>query len=133
MGKVLTIAVKYFFREFFFRKICTETYLSRPCDIKMARIKRFDEKVTYGNCRVPFLYGKPLAKSTFFQILYQKKKKKNAQVDGEPQKSGLRFHLKHLPGVWILWIFGFHQKKEKSVFGFRSPDLDFPIKTHPLR
>ena len=61
------------FRVVFFRKFCTETYLSRPCNIEMARNKM------YHFCRenrLPkVLFSNPLPKK---------------RSNGESQKSGYR-------------------------------------------
>ena len=68
----------------------------------------------YGICCVPFSFGKPLVKNTFFNILSQK----NAQIVNL-KKSGFVFDPKNPPWVWTLWI--------------RDPFLDLSKKTqNPL-
>ena len=52
----------------------------------------------YGICCVPFLFGKPLVKNTFFKSFPQKRS------DCESQKWGFGFDPKIPPREWILWI-----------------------------
>ena len=83
----------------------------------------------YGFWCVQFFFLKNRLSKILFSNPFPKKRS-----DCESQKSRYVLSEESTLSVDFMdsWsVFGFAQKKRKSVFGFGNPDLDFPKKTHP--
>ena len=81
----------------------------------------------YGICCVPFLFGKPLVKNTFFKSFPKKNAPQIVNLKNPDFDLIRRIHPEcGFYGFTIrFWIC---PKNAKSIFGSGNPDLDFPKK-----